>query len=398
MIRPQPAVWFEIIATVNGVREVVESLAAAGCAEIEPIARRQAAGAAQAAGTMPNGAIFARITGWTSDAGRLTACLERSHARAVVHFPKAPEELLPPLIFSNPGWIQPFEIFARLVGMPGRFSADPSGLLVFVAPILFGYMFGDVIQGLALIAIGLALQWRWPMLRLLVAGGFAAMVFGFVFGAAGGIHGALSPLWVDPLDDPLPVLLVPIAFGGALLTLGLALNGLEAHWSGRLMNWLRCDSGFLVLYVGLLIALMRPVGWLLVMIGLGIQVIGRLSQDRHVGAVFASIAEIVEKLVQIAINTLSFVRVGAFALAHAGLSSALVSIVAGVESTAAYVFLLIVGNALIIVIEVLVASIQTTRLILFEFFTRFFETTGREFRPLPPPAGSPEEIRNVEGT
>ena len=396
MIRPQPAVWFEIIAAANGVGVVLESLAEAGCAEIEPIAERQAAGGEQPVGTMPNGAIYARITGWTSDAEVLAACLERCHASAVVHFPKAPQELQPPLILSNPSWVRPFEIFARLVGMPGRFTADPSGLLVVVAPILFGYMFGDVIQGLALVVIGLALQRRWPMLRLLVAGGFSAMVFGLVFGAAGGIHGALSALWVDPLNDPLPVLLVPIAFGGALLTLGLALTGLEAYWRGRLGTWLRGDAGFLTLYVGVLLALLHPAGWVLVIMGLGIQIFGSLWQERRIGAVFASIGELLEKLVQISINTLSFVRVGAFALAHAGLSSALASMVTGVQCTACYVLSLVVGNALIIVIEVLVASIQTTRLVLFEFFTRFLETTGREFRPLPPPPGSPEETRNVQ--
>jgi len=383
MMRPQPAVWFEIIAAINGARAVLASLATEGCAEIEPLAEPQAAA------TMPSGAIYARITGWTSDPGRLTACLERCHASAVAHFPKAPEELQPPLILSNPGWIQPFEIFSRLVGMPGRFSADPSGLLVVVAPILFGYMFGDVIQGLALIVIGLALQRRWPMLRLLVAGGLAAMVFGFVFGAAGGMHGVLPALWTDPLNDPLPVLLAPIAFGGALLTLGLALTGLEAYWSAKLLHWLRGDAGFLALYVGLLLGLLHPAGWVLAIVGVGIQVLGRLWQERRVGAVLAAIAELIEKLVQILINTLSFVRVGAFALAHAGLSSALVSMVAGVQCTASYVLLLIVGNALIIVIEVLAASIQTMRLVLFEFFTRFFETTGREFRPSPPPGGSP---------
>ncbi len=390
MMRPQPAVWFEIIAAVSGKRKVLDSLAAAGCAEIEPFAKCRATGAEQA--------IFARITGWTSDVARLAACLERSHAPAVVHFPKAPEELLPPLILTNPGWVQPFEIFARLVGMPGRFSADPSGLLLFVAPILFGYMFGDVIQGLALVVIGLALQWRWPMLRLLVAGGISAMVFGFVFGAAGGMHGALSPLWVDPLAEPLPVLLVPIAFGGALLTIGLALNALETYWSGRIRNWLRHDAGFLTLYVGLLLTLLHRAGWVLVIIGLGIQLVGRLSQEPRIGVVFESLGELVEKLVQILINTLSFVRVGAFALAHAGLSSALVSMVEGVGSGSGYVLLLIAGNALIIVIEVLAASIQTTRLVLFEFFTRFFESTGREFHPLPPTGGSPEEIRNVQRT
>jgi V/A-type H+-transporting ATPase subunit I len=398
MIRPQPAVWFEIIAAANGVGVVLESLAAAGCAEIEPVAERQTAGGEPPVGTVPNGAIYARVTGWASDAEALAACLERCHASAVVHFPKAPQELQPPLILSNPSWVRPFEIFSRLVGMPGRFTADPSGLLVVVAPILFGYMFGDVFQGLALIVIGLALQRRWPMLRLLVAGGLAAMVFGFVFGATGGIHGALSALWLDPLDDPLPVLLVPIAFGGVLLTLGLALTGLEAYWRGRLGNWLRCDAGFLTLYLGVLLALLHSAGWVLVIMGLGIQIFGSLWQERRIGAVFASIGELLEKLVQISINTLSFVRVGAFALAHAGLSSALASMVTGVECTACYVVALVIGNALIIVIEVLVASIQTTRLVLFEFFTRFFENTGREFRPLPPPAGSPEETRNDQRT
>lgn len=395
MIRPQPANWFEIIATADGAFEVLDSLGSFGCAEIEPIAKRQAATAGPAGASMPDGAIFARITGWTSDAARLSACLERCRAPAVVHFPDAPEELLPPLIFRNPGWIQPFEIFARLVGMPGRFGADPSGLLVFVAPILFGYMFGDVIQGLALVVIGLALQWRWPMLRLLVVGGISAMLFGFVFGAAGGIHGALTALWLEPLNDPLPVLLVPIPFGGALLTLGLALNGLEAYWSGRLMHWFRRDAGFLALYVGLLLALWYPAAWVLVMLGVGLQVFGRLWTEWRVGVVFAALGELVEKLVQISINTLSFVRVGAFALAHSGLSSALVALAKDMESGTGYLLLLIAGNALIIVIEVLVASIQTTRLVLFEFFTRFFEPTGREFRPLPPPPGPLQEIQNV---
>ncbi|MBI5922719.1 MAG: hypothetical protein HY847_13890 [Betaproteobacteria bacterium] len=386
MIRPQPAAWFEIIAATDATAAVLAALASGGCAELEPIQIAQVTAAGQN-GMPRDSAIYQRITGWTSDAEALAACLDRSDARAVVHFPRAPDEFQPPLVLRNPGWIQPFEIFARLVGMPGRFSADPSGLLVFVAPILFGYMFGDVIQGMALVAIGLALQWRWPMLRLLVVGGVATIAFGFVFGAAGGIHGAVSPLWLIPLDHPLPVLLVPIGFGGALLTLGLALNGLEAYWRGRLGAWLSCDAGFLALYVGLLLAFLHPAGQLLALAGLVVHVLGRLRQEGRARAVFAAFGELLEKLAQILINTLSFVRVGAFALAHAGLSSALVSMVAAVDSSAGYVLLLVAGNALIIVIEVLVASVQTTRLVLFEFFTRFFQTTGREFRPLSVPSG-----------
>ncbi len=48
---------------------------------------------------------------------------------------------------------------------------------------------------------------------------------------------------------------------------------------------------------------------------------------------------------------------------------------------------LIVGNAAIIALEGLVVGIQTTRLILFEFFIRFLTARGRPFEPLPPHAG-----------
>ena len=43
------------------------------------------------------------------------------------------------------------------------------------------------------------------------------------------------------------------------------------------------------------------------------------------------------------------------------------------------------GNVLVIALEGLVVSIQTTRLMLFEFFVRFLVGRGRMFTPLPPP-------------
>jgi V/A-type H+-transporting ATPase subunit I len=50
-----------------------------------------------------------------------------------------------------------------------------------------------------------------------------------------------------------------------------------------------------------------------------------------------------------------------------------------------WALVLVLGNALILVVEGMVVSIQTTRLVLFEFFTRFFRAEGREFRPLAAP-------------
>ena len=100
---------------------------------------------------------------------------------------------------------------------------------------------------------------------------------------------------------------------------------------------------------------------------------------------FGALGKLLEDGVRLLVNTVSFMRVGAFALAHAGLSSALVLLSESSSSVLGSILIILFGNALIIVLEGLIVSIQTTRLVLFEFFVRFFQGAGRPFRPLIPP-------------
>jgi V/A-type H+-transporting ATPase subunit I len=112
--------------------------------------------------------------------------------------------------------------------------------------------------------------------------------------------------------------------------------------------------------------------------------IGAFLSERTLAATLSAIGHMLEGGMQILVNTLSFARVGAFALAHASLSAAVVTMADSAPWWAGSVILLL-GNVLIILLEGLVVSIQTTRLILFEFFTRFLHGQGRVFRPLQPP-------------
>jgi V/A-type H+-transporting ATPase subunit I len=88
----------------------------------------------------------------------------------------------------------------------------------------------------------------------------------------------------------------------------------------------------------------------------------------------------------------SFARVGAFALAHAGLSVAVTEL-ADAAGAVGYWPVFVIGNAFIIALEGLVVSIQTTRLMLFEFFIRFLHAGGREFNPLRPPHATHVDLR-----
>jgi V/A-type H+-transporting ATPase subunit I len=356
---------------------------------------------ARAEGQSP-GDVFARITGWTAEPQQLIEAVEASGARALLRLPPPsewPKGVRPPLVLRNPWWARPFELFPRLVGMPGAGGADPSMLLAFAVPLMFGYMFGDVGQGLVLAAVGWALRNRMPTLRLLVPGGIAASGFGFVFGSVFCLE-VIHPLWLLPLAAPLPVLVVPLVAGAVLLTLGLLIDMLEAWWQQRLDHWARDDAPALLVYLGALGALLHSASWLAVVAGVLWAAAGGAAAvkrpDSAVGAriraALAGIGELVEKTLQVLINTLSFARVGAFALAHAGLASAVLALAEAAGHGIGYVLILVLGNALILAIEGLIVSIQTTRLVLFEFFTRFFRPEGRAFRPLAPPPVTVKEI------
>ncbi len=327
------------------------------------------------------------VTGWTDDlSGRtLLGALESAGTHALLRFAPPPDGMRPPQILDNPAWLRPFEVFARAFGVPGRDEADPTPVLGVVVPLLFGYMFGDVGQGLVLLALGLWLKDRFEAARLLVAGGVSAIIFGFLFGSVFASEAVIPALWLHPMHAPVTVLVVPLVFAVLLLSLGQILSGVSALWRGELRRWLLVDAGFLLLYLGLmgLVAGSAP-GWL-ALLGLGWYLAGSFLDQRRLIGALAAFGHLIESGLQILVNTLSFARVGAFALAHSALSAAVVTMAGASGSVLGCLLIMILGNLLIIGLEGLVVAIQTTRLVLFEFFNRFLRGTGRIFRPLPAP-------------
>jgi V/A-type H+-transporting ATPase subunit I len=260
-----------------------------------------------------------------------------------------------------------------------------------IAPVLFGFMFGDVGQGFVLLVAGLILRRRTPVLGVLVPGGAMAMVFGLMFGSVFTREDIVPALWIHPLEHPVTLLVVSVAAGAFILLTGLVLDALQTHWQGQARRWWRSGGGLLAAYCGLLVtAFLHWYGLALVAIGIVWLVAGETIHGGWRKGLTAA-GEMVEVLLQIAVNTVSFARVGAFALAHAGLSVAVADL-AEAAGTIGYWPVIIFGNAFIIGLEGLVVSIQTTRLMLFEFFIRFLHAGGQEFRPLQPPHDTHKDL------
>jgi V/A-type H+/Na+-transporting ATPase subunit I len=236
-----------------------------------------------------------------------------------------------------------------------------------------------------LVAAGWYLRRRFGLAWLLVAGAISAILFGFLFGSLFASEALIPPLWLHPMDDPLTVLVVPLIFAVGLLSLGQILSGLSVLGRGELTRWLLVDGGFLVLYLGIIGAAAGLELHGLVFAGLGWYLIGSYLVHCRLVAAALAVAHLIEGGLQILVNTLSFARVGAFALAHASLWAAIMTIADATGFGLGWLLVMVLGNLLIILLEGLVVSIQTTRLVLFEFFNRFLRGTGRVFRPPPPP-------------
>jgi V/A-type H+-transporting ATPase subunit I len=331
------------------------------------------------------------VTGWTTarDPDLLQGMLQAAGIPAMIRFPDAPPFAKAPVTTLESWWARPFRPLVLMWGPPGREEVDPSGILALVVPLLFGYMFADVGHGLVLAAFALLFARRWPQVRFLLPCGVSAMLFGTLTGDVFGLGDLIPALWLKPLEEPLTVLAVPLLFGVALMLLGLGFAGVEARWRGRLRQWLQVDAAILVLYSLLLLALFMPVALWLVPVALVHYFTGALLSAGNglLPALATALGRLLMSLFELAMNTLSFVRVGAFALAHAALAHAVVTLADMADHPLAWLMLLVLGNLFVIVLEGLVVFVQTTRLVLFEFFIRFLRADGRIFEPLPKSPG-----------
>jgi V/A-type H+-transporting ATPase subunit I len=351
-----------------------------------------------AAGTL-NASEYCHVTGWTTavDVRELQQALEAEGIHAIIRLPAPPAHAEAPVAPLDDWWAQPFQSITAMWGTPGRNEVNPTGLLALVVPLLFGYMFPDVGHGLMLIVFAAFFWRRWPRIRFLLPCGVAAMLFGVLFGDVFGFHNLLQPLWMRPMDDPLAVLAVPMLFGIGLMLLGLLFAGIEARWRGEMRRWVLTDLAVLLIYASALAGLL----WSQVFWFTGLAAVYYLMGSAllaPVGARLASLPGAVGDLLlsgfELSINTLSFLRVGAFALAHAALSHAVLSLAGAVDAVLVQGLIILVGNLFAVVMEGLLVFVQSTRLVLFEFFTRFLRADGRLFRPLHGP--NPANRRAVQ--
>lgn len=434
-----PATWDRDRAGTDA-REAEESAAAkeaevaAGrdgwVAELAEITRRADLGVLllQAESCFAAAGRFVVISGWVPEeaALRMRAVVrEGTEGRALVEVER-PEDLPEvaagtlkvPILARNPILLRPFQRLVALYGTPSYDEVEPTAFFALSFLLMFGLMFGDVGHGLVLFSAGWCL-YRWlphylDYAVLLMEVGASSTLFGFLYGSFFGVAGLLPVLWMEPLHDLSSFLLVALGLGVVLVTLGLLLNVRNAWRAGEKGAALFGPRGLLGAFLywvllGLAVRAFLPASaflpsWaLFALLGAAVAalalrgpVVRRLERDRParrgVGATPAGLAvlesavELVDTLVSFFANTVSFLRVAAFAMVHAGAFLAVFALADTLRALrlggALSVLALVAGNAVVILLEGLTVSVQALRLEYYEFFGKFFRGGGEPYRPL----------------
>ena len=319
----------------------------------------------------------------------------------------------PPTKLKNPKFFKPFEMFIKMYGLPAHNELDPTIFVALTYTFIFGAMFGDVGQGLCLF-LGGAILYKWKKINLAgivsIAGIFSTF-FGFMFGSVFGFEDIIEATWIRPISHmtTLPfigklntVFIVAVAFGMGIILLSMIfhiINAKKAHDTEALLDQNGISGlvfyGAVVLTVVLFMTGNKLPATIVLVVMFGIPLLLMIfkepitsklekriehSQEGKVMFVVQAVFEMFETLLSYFSNTLSFVRIGAFAVSHAAMME-VVLMLAGVETGNPNWAVVVGGNLFVCAMEGLIVGIQVLRLEYYEMFSRFYKGTGREFKP-----------------
>ena len=342
---------------------------------------------------------LALITGWipSRDASRLQRGLERKlGGRHLLELrnPTPAELSQVPSHTRYPRWLEPFAALVRLYGTPRYGEIDPTLLFAVAYVLMFGMMFGDVGQGGLLALSAFFLKGALARYRIFVAAiGTSSTVFGLIYGSVFTLETIIHPMWQSPLTDPGRMLVLGIYWGIGFILLTSIISTYN-HWvEGKLAHALYDASGItgIVFYLS---AAYWGYRWMssgdssvlaLLVAAVALAVIGVYKWHEAEGTrgektLIASI-ESFETAMGFFANTLSFLRVSAFALNHVALALAVLTIAEGMGAFGHWATI-VVGNVIIFVLEGAIVAIQALRLNYYEGFSRFYRGDGRRYSPL----------------
>ncbi len=323
-----------------------------------------------------------------------------------------------PTRLKNAKIFRPFEMLVNMYGVPSYDEADPTTFVSLSYMLLFGAMFGDIGQGLVIFLIGLFMVKRNKSSgagALLYSIGASSMIFGFIYDSFFGIEHIISgvvakliganraeTIFIRPIENTNFILLSAIVIGVSLLMISFMFsifnklrvkNYKEGLFGKNGINGMVLFASFIAFIICVVVdfgsvwnRVLMTVMVLSVVIFIFREPLGNIvkqqkplhdedKKEYYVEGFF----ELFETILGIISNTASFIRVGAFALNHAGLFIAFHTMADIINNPVGDFSMFILGNVFVIGLEGMIVFIQGLRLVYYEMFSKYFEGEGIEF-------------------
>ena len=352
------------------------------------------------------------LAGWipASEEDGFVAEFEAEHGfSCVASAPKEVKQARPPVRIKDKGIGSLLTPLVKMYGMPAYGTADPRVFMFITYTLFFGMMFGDAGQGAAIAVLGFLLfkrsgSWLW---RIVGCCGISSIFFGLFYGSVFGMEHLLPWEGFYPLasENIMTVLLAGAAFGIVVILVCMVFNIVNALRMGDVHQAFFSPNGAagLVLYVSAVAAIVGAFtgtfdllkAWFVLpfivlpvaLIWLGHPLAKLLQGDKNWKPeswgmfIVEGFFEIFESAISYMSNTMSFLRLGAFAISHAGMMM-VVSMLCQNAAATGKVIVMILGNVFVAGLEAALCSIQIIRLEFYEIFGRFYVSGGQEFAPV----------------
>ena len=338
-----------------------------------------------------------------------------------------------PVKLSHGKFVKSFERMIFSYGAPLYGTIDPTPFVAIFFTLLFGIMFGDLGQGLVLLLAGILMAAKvikvggWNKFApIFIAIGITSSIMGLLTGEFFSNETLLEPLseWITGLfgTPHAPILKVmpekggsikvmfglfgvAVAVGFIINSIGLIINMINNFILKRYDEALFGKNGLSgALFFWYVVALLLRIfifkhsiavyDWVILGVTLFFAAFAEpfenllmkrkpVFENGFGTYMISGVVELIEVISGYLSNSVSFIRVGAFALSHAVLDYLVLLLtgMVGGEGTIGGIIILIAGNAIIVVLEGMIVAIQVVRLQYYEFFSKFFHENGREFKP-----------------
>jgi V/A-type H+-transporting ATPase subunit I len=359
------------------------------------------------------------LEGWVPepDKTRVQEALSRVTKNIYIDFRPPAQDETPPVYVKSPKAVEPFQSITNMYGLPNpkEGDSDPNIFVAIFYFLFFGIMMGDAGYG---IIIALACFLFYYFKRPKKGSGKMILVFGlcgvstFIWGALfAGWFGLSTQVlqassvgrfllkfsWFSPLEEPLMMFGLALALGAVQIAVGFAINAYN--------KWKKSKAD----------AILNNISWVVILLGIGALALGALwggiistigGALAGVGAVMLVIGGtlgrkgLLKKVTGSFSNVYGGINVFSDILSYSrlfglGLTTGVIGMVvnfladiiiqllgANVLGYIAAVIVVIGGHTFNLGINLLGTYVHNSRLQYIEFFSKFYQGTGRPFKPL----------------